>query len=171
MLAPSPYRINFSVQFSVWHIHITRIFKTVFHFSYFSVVFEKWENLSRQELLFSHILKQCYIPRDLRVIRKKADTVLINIHLSCVPLKILKRCCNVFGTWSLPSTTHSNHLKKQDRNFTSLVALIFLWIWCFIIWFFTCVIFWLHLLIKWLEAAIHRCGRKIVVLLSKVLFC
>ena len=38
----------------------------------------------------------------------------------------MKRYCNAFGTWSSPSTTHSNHFKKQDRNFTSLVALIFL---------------------------------------------
>ena len=34
--------------------------------------------------------------------------------------------CSGLGAQSLPSTTHSNHLKKQDRNFTSLVALIFL---------------------------------------------
>ena len=63
---------------------------------------------------------------------------------------------HAFKTWSSPSTTHSNHLKKQDRNFTSLVALIFLGIWCFIILFFTCVIFWSHLLVKWSEVTIHN---------------
>ena len=55
------------------------------------------------------------------------------------------RCCNACGT--SPNTTHSNHLKKQDKNFSSLVVIIFLWIWCFIIWFFTCLMFWLRLLI------------------------
>ena len=66
----------------------------------------------------------------------------------------------MFGTWSSPGTTHSNHLKKQNRNFASLVALIFLRNGCFIRWFFTGLIFWSHLLIKWLEAAIHSCARK-----------
>ena len=40
-------------------------------------------------------------------------------------MNILKWCCNEFGTWSSPSIIYSNH-KKLDRNFTSLVALIFL---------------------------------------------
>ena len=30
------------------------------------------------------------------------------------------------STLNSPSTAHSKHLKKQDRNFTSLAALIFL---------------------------------------------
>ena len=42
-----------------------------------------------------------------------------------VLLKILKSYCNKFGTWSLPSTAHSNYFKTQGSNFTSLVALIF----------------------------------------------
>ena len=39
--APSPYRINFSVQFSVQYIHITRIFKRVSHF--FLLLCAFWE--------------------------------------------------------------------------------------------------------------------------------
>ena len=41
------------------------------------------------------------------------------------PMKIMKRYCHAFGTWSSPSATRDNHLNKQGRNFTSLVALNF----------------------------------------------
>ena len=57
--------------------------KDCFIFSYFFVVFEKWANLSRQQLLFNHILKKCWIPKDLHITRKKGDNVLISIYLSC----------------------------------------------------------------------------------------
>ena len=160
VLIKSIFRYNF--QFIIFILQESS--KRCLIFSYSSAAFEKWTNLSRQELLFNHISQKCYISKDLQIIRKKAD-VLINVHLSCTA-ENLKRCCNAFGTWSSPSTTHSNHMQKQDRNFTSLVALIFLWIWCFIIWFFTCLIFWSHLLIKCLEAASNSCARKIVVLQS-----
>ena len=44
-------------------------------FSYFSAVFEKLANISSQELLFNHTLKECLISKDLQIIRKKADIV------------------------------------------------------------------------------------------------
>ena len=37
-----------------------------------------------------------------------------------------------------------------------------------IFWFFTSLIFWSHLLIKWLEAAIHCCTRRIELSFCKV---
>ena len=49
---------------------------------------------------------------------------MISIYLSCT-IKNFKIIIIVYGTWSSPSTTHSNHLKKQGNNFTKLVALIF----------------------------------------------
>ena len=86
---------------------------------------------------------------------------MISVHLSCTA-ENLKAMLYYVRDLELANITQSNYLKKQDRNSTSLVALIFLRIWCMIIWFFTCLIFWMHLLIKWLEAAIHSCARKIV---------
>ena len=41
--------------------------------------------------------------KNLQINRKRADTVLISAHLS-LSLKMLKRRCNTFGTWSSPST-------------------------------------------------------------------
>ena len=81
--APSLYRINFSVYFSIQYTHIKRIFKTVSHFSYFSAVFEKSANFSRPELSFNYILKECFISKDLQTIWKKADIVLITFCSSC----------------------------------------------------------------------------------------
>ena len=52
-------------------------------FSYFSAGFEKSANISRQELSFNHILKECLISKDLQIIRKKADTLLISVYASC----------------------------------------------------------------------------------------
>ena len=43
-------------------------------FSYFSAVFEKWANLLLQELLFNHILKECYIPKDLQIEKKSRQS-------------------------------------------------------------------------------------------------
>ena len=42
-----------------------------------------------------------------------------------VPPKILKQSCNSFETLNSPSTTRSDHLKKQSSSFTVLVPLIF----------------------------------------------
>ena len=67
------------------------------HFFYFSAVFEELANLSCQELLFNHILKECQIPKVLQTIRKKADTILISVHLksnSHFPKKIIFICFN-----------------------------------------------------------------------------
>ena len=52
-------------------------------FFYFSVVFEKSANILRQELSFNYILKECLIYKDLQIIRKNTDTVLINVYSSC----------------------------------------------------------------------------------------
>ena len=49
------FRYNF--QFSIFILQESS--KRCLIFSYFSAVFEKWANLSRQELLFNHILKEC----------------------------------------------------------------------------------------------------------------
>ena len=51
--------------------------------SYFSTVFEKSANISRQELSFNHILKECLIFKGLQIIRKKADVALISACSSC----------------------------------------------------------------------------------------
>ena len=123
MRAPSPYRINFLVQFSVQYIYITRFFKTVFHF--FLLLWGFWEmskSLAQRVIVQSH-LKRMLDSWRFKATREKADTVLISVHLSWTA----EDCkAMLFGTWSSPSTTHSSHLKKQDRNFTSLVALTFL---------------------------------------------
>ena len=52
-------------------------------FSHFSAVFEKLANMSQQELSFNQNLKECLISKDLQIIRKKADTFLISVYLSC----------------------------------------------------------------------------------------
>ena len=127
------------VYFLIQYIHIKRIFKTVSRF--FLLLCSIWEisnYLSPRVIVQSH-LKGCLISKDLQIIRKKADTILIRF-IRVAPLKILKRCCNAFGTCNSPSTIGYNHLKKQQGNyFTSLVALNMLW--CVITWFFTCLIF------------------------------
>ena len=51
--------------------------------SNFFAVSGKWADLSRQELSFNRILKECLIPKDLQIIRKKADIVLLSVHLGC----------------------------------------------------------------------------------------
>ena len=82
--APSPYRINFPVYFSIQYILILReSSKLYFIFSYFTAVFEKSAIISRQELSFNHILKECLISKDLQIIRKKPDTVLLSSYSNC----------------------------------------------------------------------------------------
>ena len=63
-------------------------------FSYFSAVFEKSAIISHQELWFNYILKECLISKDLKIIRKKANTVLINIYSSCTAenFKVILYC-------------------------------------------------------------------------------
>ena len=99
----SPYKVNLSFYFSIQHIHINRISKRCLIFFYFSTVFEKSAIISRQELSFSEVFKECLISKDLQIIRKKADILLISVYC-LAPLKILKRYCNAFGTWSSPIT-------------------------------------------------------------------
>ena len=36
-----------------------------------------------QELSFNYILKECLISKDLQIIRKKADSILISVYSSC----------------------------------------------------------------------------------------
>ena len=108
---------QFTFQFSILFI-LKESSKLCLIFSHFSAVFEKLANISTKKLSFNHILKECLISKDLQIISKKADTVLISDQ-------ILKRYCDGFGTWSSPSTTRYDHLTKQGSNFTSLVALIF----------------------------------------------
>ena len=71
-----------------------------------------------KKLSFNHILKECLISKDLQIIRKKAETVLISVHSSNIAENF-----NAFETWSSESTRCYNHLKKQASHFTSLVAL------------------------------------------------
>ena len=109
-------------------------------------------------ILLDHILKECLFPNDLQIITK-TQTLFWLTHIWVIPLKIFKQYCNAFGTWSLLSTAHSNHSKKQYSNFTSLCALLFpprL----YALWFFTCFTLRLHLLIKWSEGAIQQLYRK-----------
>ena len=51
-------------------------------FSRFSAVFEKSGNISRQEVSFSYILRVGFFSKDLHIVYKKADTVLIRIYVS-----------------------------------------------------------------------------------------
>ena len=69
-----------------------------------------------------NVLNECLISKDLLIIRKKADTVLISVYSSCTAenFKVIMSCA-----WGSPTTTRYNHLKKQGSNFTSLVALNF----------------------------------------------
>ena len=115
-------------------------------FSYFSTVFEKLANISQQELSLKHILKECLISKDLQIIRKKQAPFWSTL-IRVAPLKILKRYCSAFGTWSSPSTTRYKHLTKQGCNykrnwfnFSSRIWYIIIII--IIIWPFTCLIFW-----------------------------
>ena len=66
--------INCLFFFSVQYIDIERIFKTVS---------EKSAIISRQELSFDHILKKCLIATDIKIISKKADSVLVSVYSSC----------------------------------------------------------------------------------------
>ena len=77
-----------------------------------------------KEFLLDHILKECLFPNDLQIITK-TETLFWLTYIWVIPLKIFKQYCNAFGTWSLLSTAHSNHSKKQYSNFTSLCALLF----------------------------------------------
>ena len=109
-------------------------------------------------ILLDHILKECLFPNDLQIITK-TQTLFWLTYIWVIPLKIFKQYCNAFGTWSLLSTAHSNHSKKQYSNFTSLCALLFpprL----YALWFFTCFTLRLHLSIKWSEGAIQQLYRK-----------
>ena len=77
--------------------------------SYFSEIFGKSAIISRQDLLFNYILKECLISKDLQIIRKKADSILISVYSSCTAenFKAILWCfrdlefaeCN---TWNFP---------------------------------------------------------------------
>ena len=87
--------MNFSAYFLIQCIHIKRIFKTISHFSYLPAIFEKLANISGQQLLLNHILKECLTSKDLQIIRKKkTDTVLISVYLSCTTenFKVILQC-------------------------------------------------------------------------------
>ena len=113
---------RFTFQFSIFILKQSS--KMCLIFSYFSTVFEKLANISQQELSLKHILKECLISKDLQIIRKK-QTPFWSALIRVAPLKILKRYCSAFGTWSSPSTTRYKHLTKQGCNFTSVIDLIF----------------------------------------------
>ena len=59
-------------------------------FSCFSADFEKLANISSQELS----LRECLISKNIQIIRKKADTVLISVYLSCAAkiFKVILQC-------------------------------------------------------------------------------
>ena len=83
-LASSPHRINSLVQFSVQCIHIKRIFKMVSHF--FLLLCSFWEiskSVAPRVIVQWHLKRMLKILKDLQIIRKKPDTGLISIHLSC----------------------------------------------------------------------------------------
>ena len=61
-------------------------------FCYFSAVFEKSAIIFPLEL--HYILKECLISKDLQIIRKKPDTVLISVYLSFTAenVKVILHC-------------------------------------------------------------------------------
>ena len=113
---------QFIFQFSIFTSKESSILCLIF--SYFCTVFRKSGNVMRQELSFNHIWKECLSFKDLQIIRKKADTVLISFYSSSTTQNV-KWYCNAFGTWSSPRATSSNQFRKQGSNFISLNALIF----------------------------------------------
>ena len=78
------YRINFSVIFHFSILPLKESSKRCLIFSNFSAVFEKSAMISRQELSFNHILKECLISKDLQIIRKNNrlcfDKLLFKLH-------------------------------------------------------------------------------------------
>ena len=71
-----------------------------------------------------NVFKECLISKDLQI-NKRNQTPFWSAFIGVLPLNILKRYCNTFGTWSSPSTTCYNFLTKQGSNLGRLVALIF----------------------------------------------
>ena len=59
------------------------------------------------------MLKECLISKDLQTIREKNNTDLLSVYSSCTAENFKAIHCKVFGVWSLPSTTKSNHLKNK----------------------------------------------------------
>ena len=114
------------VYFSIQYIHTKRVFKRVSHFFLLLCSFWEISIYLSPRASFNYILKECLISKDLQIIRKKADIVLISIYSSCIAenFKAIRYCIG-FGTWSSLSTPLYNNLKKQSSNFTSLVALNF----------------------------------------------
>ena len=111
------YTYSYSIYSYMFNIFILKeSSKLCLIFSYFSAVFVKWVSLPHQELSFNHILKGCLIPKDWE--KKQAP-----FWSAFIWVVISKQCCNAgLGARQV----QNNHFKKQDRNSTSLVALIFL---------------------------------------------
>ena len=72
---------RFIFQFSIFILRASS--RPCLIFSYFSGVFEESAIISHQELSFNDILKECLISKDLQIIRKNADSVLISVYSSC----------------------------------------------------------------------------------------
>ena len=100
----------FIFQFSIFILR--KPSKVCLIFSYVIAVFEKSAMISRQELSFDHILNEYLISKDLQIIWKKKQKAFLSAFIWNTPPKIIKQYCNAFGTWSSPSATHYNHLKK-----------------------------------------------------------
>ena len=66
-------------------------------FSYFSVVFEKPANLSPQETLLIHVLREYLIPEDIQIIREKTGIVLISTYFSCTAENFKAIMCSGVG--------------------------------------------------------------------------
>ena len=105
-------RINFSVYFSIQYIHIRESSKRCLIFSYFTAVFDKSVIISRQELSFNHILKECFVSKDMQII-KKSKTRFRSSFIWIAPLKILKWYCKAFRTWSSPNKHTTTILKNK----------------------------------------------------------
>ena len=125
------------------YIHIKGIFKRVSHF--FLLLCSFWEisnYLSPRVIVRNYIFKECLILNNLQIIRKKADTALISVYLSC-PAENFKVRLYCIQDLELANYT------LQPFGKTRWLLWIFLrnMMWC-VIWLFMCLIFWLHLLIK-----------------------
>ena len=83
------------VYFSIQYIHIKIIFKRVSHFLLLLSSFWEISNyLSSRVIIPDYILKECLISKDLQIIRKKPDTVLISVYLSFTAenVKVILHC-------------------------------------------------------------------------------
>ena len=83
------------VYFSIQYIHIKRIFKKVSNF--FLLLSSFWEisnYLSSRVTIPDYILKECLISKDLQIIKKKADLVLISVYLTFTAenFKVILHC-------------------------------------------------------------------------------